>query len=296
MSERGDTTVSNQHGGAMTSPTVDQTPSSDLDRLPSRLSPSRAKDFLNCPQAFYFKTIRKLKTENTEATTRGTIAHKALEQLYGHPKAERTVNVAVSYVGPAWLEMRETSGYANVVERDSPAEQKMVAFAEKMVRNYFLIEDPTRYDPVDVEYHVEADINGVTLHGYIDRLDSVPLPNQGTDEAVFIQDFKTGKIPAPRFLDDAFFAMRIYALLYFKETGVIPYALRLIYLRGSEPGKAIKMVRVDQAMLERTERDVDRIWQQIKAAAAKGVWPTKTGPLCNFCDFKTICPAWSGKK
>src|SRR5699024_2426452 len=108
-----------------------------------------------------------------------------------------------------------------------------------------------------------------------------------------ISDYKSGRIPKPRYLADAFFAMRIYALVYYRETGIVPHALRLIYLRGEGPGEAIKTELVDQALLDRTERDVSRIWQEIRAAAAKGVWPTKTGPLCNFCDFKPICPAWN---
>lgn len=600
---------------------TDAAPKSDLERLPSRLSPSRAKDFLTCPKMFYYKTIERLPTKNSVAATRGSIAHKALEQLFeDYPRDQRTVDKAVSLVKPAWEEMRTRESYQDLVKPGSRSEANLVADAEGFVRNYFTIEDPTKFDPVAVEYHVEETVGGTVLHGYIDRLDRVPDPSSD-GQRTYVSDYKglavttplptpagwttmgavevgdellgangypvevvaksqvhdrpcfkvsfddgtavvcdnvhlwtitvqdelwrpttkvvgaeelcrlaqdgavrrlyirngqalqqpvadlpidpwvlgyflgsspgspdeahvagdvlglvlellavrwpgkiqvrrqhetarvalsgpagttrpshvvesgipeqylrasdqqriqllqglmdaagtwdastkqvvfrtsspqlasqlrelvqtlgensrgwvvgeaegahehrvsfcsswltpfllspraesmdasrpwesfraagvktitsvervesvptqcvkvdaedslylcgvgmvpthnTGKIPKPRYMDDAFFAMRIYALLLFEETGQMPFALRLVYLK--EPGvQSIKTVLVDQQMIDRARKDVTNIWLKVRAAAARGEWPTKKGPLCNWCDFKSICPAW----
>lgn len=277
----------------MTSNPPGDAPASDLDKLPSRLSPSRAKDFLTCPLMFYRKTIEKRPTKNTVANTQGTLAHAALEELFRLPREERTVEQAHTYVEPAWDERKEKDSYKDMVEAGSKEEERMLAYARSMVSNYFSIENPKAFDAGHLEYHAEAEVGGLSLHGYIDRLDKVAIGDKG--EKYLISDYKTGKIPRDQYLDDAFFAMRIYALLLFEETGEMPYMLRLLYLKGKNSEEALRRVIVTPEMIERTRRDVESIWKRIRTAAATGNWPTKTGPLCNFCDFKNICPAWEGK-
>lgn len=268
-----------------------ETTGTDLDRLPSRLSPSRAKDYLNCPQAFYYKTIERLPTKNTPINTRGTIAHDALEELFKLPKEERTVDRAVGFVVPAWKAMKKQDRYKDVVVDGSKEEQDMIDYATMCVRNYFTIEDPTVFDPVGLEKHVEATVSGVVLHGYIDRLDRMPVRSEGGKEKYFVEDYKTGKHPNQKYVDDAFFAMRIYALLVYEQTGEMPHMIRLLYIKGTGQ-EAVERELVTEKTIERARREVDQIWTKIKASAASGNWPTKTGPLCNFCDFKDICPAW----
>lgn len=265
-------------------------PQSDLDRLPSRLSPSAAKQYLNCPLAFKRKYIERLPTKNTPANTRGTLAHTALEEMFRLPREERTPDRAKTFIEPAWDELKEKPSYQDMVEPGSAEEAAMLKYAAECVERYFNIENPQAFDAGALEYHAEAEVGGVSLHGYIDRLDKAPIADKG--EMHLITDYKTGKLPQDRYLDDAFFAMRVYALLLFEETGEMPYMLRLIYLKGRNAEEALRRVLVTPEMLERTRRDLESIWKRIRTSAATGNWPTKTGPLCNFCDFKPICPAW----
>lgn len=542
----------------MTSADTSAAPTSDLDRLPKRLSPSRAKQFENCPKSFYFQTIEKLPTKNTVANTRGTLAHTALEELFRLPREERTPEKAHTYVEPAWDDLKEEYSYKDMVEPGSKDEADMLKYARQMVSNYFQIENPQSFDAGWLEYHAEAEVGELALHGYIDRLDKLPIPTMDNEEKYIVSDYKalaldtpiptptgwttmaeiqpgdealgsdggpvrvlnkskvhtnrkcfeiefdnaftivadedhlwkvqydngefeavvttetlvvllatyddvtvavaeplwmpynaelpvppralglwmaegcpedfdlyqthskhleeirethripqeylrasmeqrvalldgllanlavdpgdeatvihadssallegfdelifslggichpgetensrvlpqtpiteythreitgarqvesqptqcievdavdslflagrsmipthnTGKIPSDRYLDDAFFAMRVYALLLFEETGEVPFMLRLIYLKGKSQEEAVRRVVVTPQLLERTRRDIEGIWRRIRTAAATGNWPTKTGPLCNFCDFKPICPAFQKK-
>lgn len=275
--------------------TASTEPKSDLDRLPTRLSPSRAKDYVNCPKAFYYKTIERRPTKNTVENTRGTLAHDALENLFKLPREERTPERAHEFIEPAWDRLKEKDSYKDVAEPGSAEERRMLAYAREMVSNYFNIENPQSFDAGALEYHAEAQVGDVTLHGYIDRLDKAVIPGLG-EEKYLISDYKSGKLPRPRYVDDAFFAMRIYALLLFEETGEMPHMLRLIYLKGKTAQEAVYRVIVTPELLERARRDVENIWKRIRMSAASGEWPTKTGPLCNFCDFKPICPAFGGSE
>ncbi|MEI8051518.1 MAG: PD-(D/E)XK nuclease family protein [Actinomycetes bacterium] len=303
-----------------------------IEQLPTRLSPSRAKDFVQCPKLFHFKTVLGRVTPPTPQTARGNVVHTALERLFDHPADERhTPDVALSYVRPAWEVMidpiksreevapgspeaairdasalwaelldhdsehtarilRDAEALGEVVPPDSDIEAAMLAEAEASVVNYFTVERPWNFEPHGREVHVEATTGSVDLHGFIDRLDVVEGPDG--EQRVFISDYKTGKVPSARFIGESYFAMRIYALLYFKSTGVIPRKLRLIYVAAAKE-QAIQFEEVDQALLDRTEAEINRIWADIEQAARTGHWPTKVQKLCDWCHFKAECPAFA---
>ena len=61
------------------------------------------------------------------------------------------------------------------------------------------------------------------LLGFIDRVDRAP------DGRLRVVDYKTGKAPSPRYVDEALFQMRFYALLL-ARTQVLPSRMQLGYL------------------------------------------------------------------
>jgi putative RecB family exonuclease len=297
--------------------------------LPSKLSPSRAKDFMQCPKKFYFQTILKLPHAPTVHTAVGTVAHTAFERIFDFPRGERNPEVALPLVRPAWeilvnpLKDRasvepgspedrvrsEAKAYRDLVPEGSRKEQQLlataeayrniapdaeeedalVARAEEMVHNWFTMENPSRFDPVGRELYLSAKILGVPLHGFIDRLDKVRF-SDGYMRTV-ISDYKTGKIPQPRFLDEAFFAMRVYAVLYQEIYHIHVDQLRLVYVQV--PGRdSVKTLTVTPQMLESTTGLLRSVWAKITRAARSNEWPTRTGPLCPWCDYQDICPAW----
>ena len=54
------------------------------------LSPSRAKDFKQCPLMFRFRTVDRLPEPPSLEALRGTLVHSVLEHLYDGPAAART--------------------------------------------------------------------------------------------------------------------------------------------------------------------------------------------------------------
>jgi putative RecB family exonuclease len=305
----------------------------DLDHLPKRLSPSRASDFAQCPQLFYYKTICGIATPNTIATTRGSIAHGAFERIFDHPAGERTPEIACTYIRPTWEEMvnptldedefpegsdqrrkalERAADYRQLAPEGSDVEADLLATAEQMVRNWFLMERANNFSPLELELpdgrridgrelHVAADMFGVNLHGFIDRLDRWVAPN---GEVVWsISDYKTGKVPGEgkkyskatmdRIRYESFFAMRVYAVLCQEMLGITPKYLRLIYVKTGDRDQGIKPLRVTDKILRDTKEQVRAIWKGITKSAQTGQWETRTGPLCNFCDFHDICPAFN---
>jgi putative RecB family exonuclease len=270
-------------------------------------------EFLKCPKSFWYKSILRLPSAPTVATTRGTLTHTALEELFAHPREERTVEVALTKIAPAWDELKSQPSYAAVVSAEAgddatvtgppppqddgdavpvidPAkEAELLASVEAMVRNYFAMERPQAFDPTGLELRLTADVEGVAVHGIVDRLDT---HDSAAGARVYISDYKTGRVPKSRFLDDAFFAMKIYAVLVEEALGTPVHALRLLYLTaGSRDG--IYTLEVNDTLNAMTRKRIKGIATAIRRAHQRDEWPTKTGPLCNWCDFQPICPAFN---
>jgi len=243
---------------------------------------------MQCPKLFYYKTILKLRTPSTEATTKGTLAHYAFEHIFDHPREERTAERAIPYVREHWEELKLQEGYAPIVAMGDEQVEAMLVETERMVRGWFDIEDPKRFDPEGRERWVRGKIKNASIHGVIDRLDKVEMAGE---TRWIISDYKTGKVPDDRFVAKSFFAMKIYAALLYEELGILVHSLRLVFVKNGSRDD-VRSLAMNMAVLEETREHVSSLWKQIEAAAKSGEFTPKRGPLCNWCDFQAMCPAF----
>ena len=97
------------------------------ERPPSRpgLSPSRANDFLQCPQLFRFRVIDRLPEPPSSAAARGTLVHAVLEHLFDLPRrrahARRRPRPAARASGPRSSSATRTSPSCSRSPRTSPS-------------------------------------------------------------------------------------------------------------------------------------------------------------------------------
>ena len=244
-----------------------------------RLSPSRINDFNNCPQLYKYRTIDLLPEPPSVDAERGTLIHTVLEDLFELPASERTVTKASEMLPERWQSQIAAKPEIAELVLDSGAWFKR---AEELLGNYFTLENPTKFEPTFRELHLEMDLSPeLYLHGYVDRLDVAP-----TGE-VRIVDYKTGKSPKPGWEEKALFQLRVYALLYWRNEGVLPRLLQLLYLGD---GKTVKSSPTEKE-LEATERILKNIGDEILTAIDTDFFPTKKSRLCDWCSFKNICPA-----
>jgi len=242
------------------------------------LSPSRATDFKTCPRLFRYKVVDRLPVPPTPAQARGTTAHLALERLFDLPAAERTPARLYDLFRRAWMELRDRRFPELFDSVDD--ERAWGTGALELLANYFSVEDPAAIEPIHREFDVTRSLGRMRIRGIMDRVDE-------TDGNIVIVDYKTGKPPAPRFAASAFFASKVYALLYRAETGRTPTALRLVYLAGP----AVLELPVDDRMLAATRRQLEALWTAIERALTRNEFPPRPGPLCGWCPFLGICPA-----
>ena len=246
---------------------------------PLRLSPSRMNDFTNCPQLYKYRAIDQLPEPPSIDAERGKLIHSILEDLFELPAPARTIDSAMQLLPSKWSEqLAEKPELAALVLN----EKEWFDRASSLLTNYFSLEQPHTFESTYRELHLERTISDeIYLHGYVDRLDIAP-----TGE-VRIVDYKTGKSPKPGWEEKALFQLRVYALLYWKNQGVLPKLLQLIYLGDSRVIKS----EPTEAQLKSAEKILNAIGDEILTAIETNHFPTKKSRLCDWCFFKTICPA-----
>lgn len=264
------TTTDHQEPGPASPPTLET------------LSPSRAGDFKVCPQLFKFKAIDKIEVPPTVYQARGTTAHLALQWLFDLPADERTPEQLYELFRRAWIELRDTE-YPDLFD-NTGAEREWGIESLEVLANYFLVEDPTQVEPLDRELDMLEDLGDITIRGILDRMEEEP-------DGVVITDYKTGKAPPEQYAIPAFFALKIYALLIRKRTGRTPVRLKLMYLNGP----TVYEIPVTDQQLDATQRMLEALWAAINRAILNEDFPTRPGKLCDWCQYRDICPAFADR-
>ncbi|GAB3162840.1 RecB family exonuclease [Myceligenerans halotolerans] len=258
---------------------------------PPALSPSRASDFLQCPLLFRLRTVDRLPEPASSAATRGTLVHSVLERLYDAPAGERTPAAAQELLPVEWEKLQETDPrvrelFAPGGDAESEGVENWLDGAGRLVSTYFTLEDPNRLEPAERELRVETQLpDGPLLRGIVDRLDVKP-----DDGALRVVDYKTGRSPSPRFEGKVLFQLRFYGLVLWRERGVVPKMLQLVYLGDGQVLRA----EPTPEQLEGAERKVRWVWSEIEKAAREETWEPRPSKLCDWCAHRSVCPAFGG--
>lgn len=251
----------------------------------SSLSPSRAADFKICPLLYRLRCVDRIPEPPSTATARGTLVHAVLEKIFDHPAHNRVPDNAVNLVTPLWEELSRSDPEIAALFPSPEALEGWLISAQDLVRGYFSLEDPRRLEPAEREISVEATLDsGVLLRGIIDRMDISP------SGAIRIVDYKTGASPREAFEAKALFQLKFYALVIWRARGIVPTALRLVYLADKE----ILDYFPDERELERFEQMIAALWAAIGRCFEKQDFKPNPSKLCNWCPHQHLCPAHGG--
>ena len=251
--------------------------------VPTSLSPSRVESFLSCPLAFRFASIEKLPDPPTPATTKGSLVHRALELLFLAPADERTPATLDRCVDAAIAEDTVHPDFAHLGLGADEAQQ-FFADCRSLAANYMTLEDPRRVKAIGLELRLEASVGELSLRGIIDRLDLLP------DGRLVVTDYKTGRAPSQLFEKKSLSGVHFYAFLCESVFGVIPAAVRLVYLRSGEIITATPSAQSTRFMTTRTSA----VWKAVATACERDDFRPRPSTLCNFCAYQRWCPEFGG--
>ena len=289
-------TGSASSAGPAGSPAQDASPSSgtqpSLSPSPAgskrnALSPSRVKNFKQCPLLFRFRCVDRLEEPGSLATHKGTVVHAVLEDLFDLPATQRTEAAAQAMLEPHWQAHREANPAVMDLFADPSQVEPWLEQGRALISNYFRMELPQRLEPAQRELFVQAKTDsGLLLRGFVDRLDVAP------NGAMRVVDYKTGKAPAPRFIAEALFQLRFYALVLKRMRGVMPARLQLLYLKDT---KTLSHDPHPSELIE-VEEQLEQTWNEILACAQRQYFPPRKSVLCGWCAHQEFCPLFGGKE
>jgi len=245
-------------------------------------SPSRLETYRQCPQKFKFGYIDNIPSdmEGIEAFM-GSRVHETLEKLYTDLRFEKpmTEELLLFTYRTIWDEKWHD---AIQIVRDEMGPDEYFKMGQKALVQYY-----RRYYPFDqsktlgLEYPVRFSLDksdNYLMRGNIDRL------SQPQDGVLWIHDYKAkGFLPTQPDLDAdrqlAFYQMAVETLWPdTKEVVLIwHYLLFDMEFRSRRTGADLEALR------DETIRLIDEIEQAT-------TFPTKQSTLCQWCEYRAICP------
>lgn len=255
----------------------------DMFPVPTSLSPSRVEAFTSCPMAFRFASIERLPEAPSKHTTKGSLVHRALELLFTHSGAARTVDTARSCFDRAVDEFA-TDPEFTLLNLSDDEREVFIIDAWSLVEAYFRMEDPAKIRDIGLELRLEARVGTLALRGIIDRLE---LDDDG---GFIVTDYKTGRAPGLKYEQGRLAGVHFYSFLCEEVFGRRPSAIRLMYLRTGETITALPSAQSVKFITTRTTA----VWKAVERACNTGTFLPRQGPLCDSCSFQQWCPAFGG--
>ena len=251
---------------------------------PKAMSPSSIGTFDQCPMKFKFSRLDRIEEDTTEPQVRGNYVHEVLELLLKLDQKDRNLPSALAISRNLWFEKYKELFEA--IPNHGPANDFQWT-SRWCIENYFNMEDPETIPSesdgtVGLEWKVDGEVNGVPMRGIVDRW------QKEDDNRVRVIDYKTGKVPAPRFEFEKKMQLMIYVDLLQQELDLDVSVAQLYYVKS---GKVVDYVP-SAPLLKVVKESVAETWVDVQSSCASGEFETKTGPLCNWCSFKPHCPAW----
>ncbi len=250
-------------------------------------SHSRLSSFEQCKQKFQFRYLLEIPedSEGVEAFV-GKRVHEILERLYqfvGRDQVPSLRRVLERY--DAEFDQHYDAERIRIVRTEFKRDYYHKLGADCLSRFY------RRYYPFDqeetlgLEHHVLFDLDHAgeyRVQGFIDR---VCRTKDGTIE---IQDYKTGKwVPSRKQLDMER-QLALYQLGLAGEYGT-EQPMRLVWHYLAR-GQTRTSSRTPE-QLDTLRRDTIALIDEIEATTD---FPAQKSNLCNWCEYKKICPAFDG--
>ncbi len=260
-------------------------PTNDLKKvlkkqLIDKYSFTQMEAFEKCPRQYKYRYLLRIPEPENSALTFGTSVHKALELYYR--SIQNDEKVGQKELIQFFRENFIPFGYVSKHEREKAVDHGILLL-EKYFNEFHPGHGSILYleEPFTIKIPLEK--NFASIVGKIDRVDK-----KGTK--IEIIDYKTGKMPAENELKKSL-QLGIYALA----------ALDKNTISADKKNLVLTFYYLDEQKkfsVNAQDRDLTKIQENIQKTITEmqnsNFEPVK-GYYCNWCPFKSICPAWDNK-
>jgi putative RecB family exonuclease len=242
---------------------------------------SRLNTFKQCRLKYKYQYIDKIKTEikQTVEAFLGSMVHQALEKLYKDLKFQNELSKEelIAYFHKIW---KENWADDILIVRKEYTIQNFIKMGEKFLSDYY-----TKYNPFDQGKTIGLETGNTakldekdSIHIKIDRL--VLRPNDTYE----IHDYKTANsLPTQEIVDkDEQLAIYAYGI---KQMYPEAKKIKLIwhYLAFD---KEMVSIRTDEQIMD-LKKEIILLINEIEQTTD---FPPTSSALCNWCNFRALCP------
>lgn len=251
------------------------------------LSASTSKSMQGCAAQWAAGKLLGAPMGPFEAAPLGTAAHAVMEDLMGLEPSARTIARAEELT-----RVRAETMWPDLPSESDSVRQAVTQNRQKWIEEVFAcwlglftIENPSDVNVYAREMSIEGVVlNGVPTIGYIDRVEYGDF--DGTPGLIPV-DYKSGKVPKPQYQGDHKEQIIVYSAAIEFKTGIRPPGGRIYYTKH---GVSVP-VDTSQKAVDKTLATFRSSWNKHNKYMKEAAFPTKTGPLCGWCDLVNSCPA-----
>ena len=253
-----------------------------------RTSYSNIECFRNCPLKYKYQNIDKIKAPKNIDALFGSSIHNSLKFMFQRGPLYPTLDQIIDFFRTVW-EQKKLPMDAEVL--DSSAETVYYKEGLSLLEKFYKSNPPWNFNVVDMESRFEFEIEDAKtgekhiISGIMDRID------KNADDIFEIIDYKTKrKMPAQKDIDSDL-QMSIYQLgLMKKWPHISPTKIKLSFY-FLKHGEKISTSRTPEQIEETRKFILDTI-RDISEKTKTGEFPPYPSPLCDWCEYKQMCPMW----
>ncbi|MFP4117361.1 MAG: RecB family exonuclease [Candidatus Woesearchaeota archaeon] len=260
-----------------------------MEITPSRVqSPSSINTYNQCPRKYYFTYIAKLPTLPNIHTVRGNIVHSVLEDFFDYELVDGNavfgdalLNHALELFDKHWNDAKSKLDALDISTHErqyyyDDSKMMVIRWVTHLLTRLTSSEEDSvitfnKLKPIREQKYVSEKYS---VMGYIDAIESY-------DGKVRVIDYKTSK--KDKLTDEYMLQLGIYALLYEEKHDELPDEVGLFLLKHGE-----RMVPATPELVNDAKLQIENIHMCTQSRDMRD-YPKKPSPLCNFCDFKSIC-------
>jgi DNA helicase-2/ATP-dependent DNA helicase PcrA len=240
--------------------------------LPRRLAASALETFLECPKRYEYQYVLNLRAPSSGAANFGTSIHRTLQRYLAARQAGEVVSLQELYT-ECWI----PGGFESALH-ELEAKQEGLTSLERYCSDL-----PEKL-ATDLELRVALTIAGQQVSGSIDRVDTQP------DGSLIIIDYKTSKKVKEAKAVAESIPLAVYArALEQRGKQIDSVALHFVLAGGNTALNPAELTYHREGALE-------DIVTSIKQAHEAGSFTATPGfTICQYCDYKEICPFAFGR-
>lgn len=249
-------------------------------------SHSKLSTFEQCPFKYKLRYIDKIKPviEQTIEAVLGTSVHNTLEWIYNsvkqNPNEIPDLDKIILFYADNW---KKTIKPNTLIVRREMTKKDYFDKGVQFLINYFQNHHPFKDGTIECEKRIFIELDENTkMQGFIDRV--VHNIEEGHYE---IHDYKTANTLPSQEEKDKDRQLALYSIgikeIYGKDKEVI-----LIWHYLAHDQKIVSKRTNEQ--LEQLKEETRKLIKKIESAKE---FPHNKSPLCSWCEYKDVCPAWN---